>query len=1082
MYRGIAHSGLSRIPTSRHVPIRINKEYGYRKLSSSAGLWGSAPSWGFRGNKASREKTQVQQAKYEKMVARDKKMGFNRSTDPAWESIPPPAIARKMGPVEFRPNPPTTTEGTALTGSETSFIWDKDNESTKVDPMLPASAVLGRVRPNPPASREAESSSTTEATTTTGSGISWSATSSSSNGEKASWAANPSEVSWTPPRIRMHMSDTPAWQAPIDFKQRGEKQAKPPRLPKFRSHGIARTERDDFDHRINKWPTQTYSAIDGELEPWNGEQSELAGSATENGANSGSETRGYEERKRFLSEYDGRPNFSIHADNRHGGVFGDDREEITVFKKPARVLPYSSASSEFLYGYNICKLAMKEKRRKIYKLYVYTGLMRQSGTIEKENLLRRMAAESRIHVESTMDVGLLDAMSKGRPHNGFALEAEPLEIPKVGHLVAPSKLGVFNAPVYQSPQYVQIKIKGKDRRPFVLVLDEVLDGGNFGAILRSAYFLGVDAVFIVSKNSTPATAVTSRSSAGALECIDYYDVGHLSSFISRSQDHGWKFYGAMPSPSQQDLKASKTGPKKWYDMEGLGDPTSRHPVALVLGNEAEGLRPSIQKMMDAFVTIRRAEEVDVVVDSLNVGVAASILTHAFLYPAVKGAESEWARDRRTQRREAVAAAKENMLFQVDDGKYTVPRYEGVNKVTAATAGAEVGELGGKPALWASSEGQEVEEDPLKGWNPDDDVDEPWEGMEENGVVGENGDEGLKEIRGEVGDKTSSGIDEAALKDVQGELGFKEVRKVLISDNETSEELERRMAAEVASEFVLDRSESNKSDNVIDTEKVDMMENTLEKVVEPSKSEEEEGVEEVKAEAETEAEEPEDEIYWEDIHGSFEEDTRDRADFYLKKEPKEKSKKKKYEWEEIKPQEIDFTAGLVGPPPVTKPATNPPDARLKSKESTGEESEAILTRKLKPNLQIPKRLQEIAAQKGVIITGTPTKKQIKMLKKESKKLQQQLRKKVRDDASAVREALQNKHDPKVLMKVHGQSIKSNCDVNHEKNEEREKEGEKIKEEKEKTMRLKGKSGKIKQKGKDKTDYVKAGTWSVSEIMQ
>ncbi|KAF3286702.1 hypothetical protein TWF970_008547 [Orbilia oligospora] len=983
-------------------------------------------------------------------------MGFNRSTDPAWESIPPPAIARKMGPVEFRPNPPTAaTEGTALTGSETSFIWGKDTESTKVDPMLPASAVLGRVRPDPPAYREAKSSSTTEAATSAGSGISWSATSSSSDGEKASWAANPSEASWKPPRIRMHMSDTPAWQAPVESKQWAEKQAKPPRLPKFRSHGIARTERDDFDHRISKWPTQTYSAIDGELEPWNGEQSEPMESATDNGTSSGSETRGYEERKRFLSEYDGRPNFSIHGDNRHGGVFGDDREEITVFKKPARVLPYSSASSEFLYGYNICKLAMKEKRRKIYKLYVYTGLMRQSGTIEKENLLRRMAAESRIHVESTMDVGLLDAMSKGRPHNGFAVEAEPLEIPKVGHLVAPSKMGVFNAPVYQSPQYVQIKIKGKDRRPFVLVLDEVLDGGNFGAILRSAYFLGVDAVFIVSKNSTPATAVTSRSSAGALECIDYYDVGHLSSFISRSQDHGWKFYGAMPSPSQQDLKASKTGPKKWYDMEGLGDPTSRHPVALVLGNEAEGLRPSIQKMMDAFVTIRRAEEVDVVVDSLNVGVAASILTHAFLYPAVKGAESEWARDRRTQRREVVAAAKENMLFQVDDGKYTAPRYEGVNKVTAATAGAGVGALGGKPALWASSEDQEVEEDPLKGWNPDDDVDEPWEEVEENGVDG------------------------AALKDIQGELGFKEARKVLISDNETSEELERKMAAEVASEFVLDRSESNKSDNFIDTEKVDIMEDTSEKV--ELSTAEEEGIEEVKSEAEIEAEEPEDEIFWEDIHGSFEEDTRDLADFSLKKELKEKSKKKKYEWEEIKPEEIDFTAGLVGPPPVTKL----PDARLKPKESPGGESEAILTRKLKPNPQIPKRLQEIAAQKGVTITGTPTKKQTKMLKKESKKLQQQLRKKVRDDASSVREALHNKHDPKVLVKVHGQSTKNNSDVNHERSEESKKEAEKLKEEKEKEQKRtggKGKAEKIKQKGKDKTDYVKAGTWSVSEIMQ
>ncbi|KAK6515042.1 hypothetical protein TWF506_007394 [Arthrobotrys conoides] len=1090
MYRGIAHSGLSRIPTSRHVSIRINPEYGcgsYRRLSSSTRLWSKAPPWSFRGNKTAREKAQVDRVVHDQGI-KDRKAGYTKSTDPAWESIPPPT-GRRMGRVDFRAKPPN--EGTALTGSETSFIWgnDKDGESNNVGAVLPASAVLGRLRPDQMVGRDVEKtevSGKVDGSNGTNPPISWAT---SLHGARP-WSDNPDQVSWKPPKIRTHLSDVPpALEVPVETK-RVEKAYTPPR---FRSHAMGQTKRDDYDTRLEKWPNQTYSALDEELEPWNGEQSELAESGTD---------KEHEDRRKYLSEYDARPNFRTYAASRHNGVFDDDgREEMTILKKPARVLPYSSASSEFLYGYNICKLALKEKRRKIYKLYVYTGLMRQSGTIEKENILRYLAADSKLQVVSTMDVGLLDAMSKGRPHNGFALETEPLETPKVGHLVTPTNLGVFNAPVYQSPQYVQIKIKGKDRRPFVLVLDEILDGGNFGAILRSAYFLGVDAVFIVSKNSTPATAVTSRSSAGALECIDYYDVGHLPSFISRSQEYGWKFFGAMPSPSQNVLKASKTSSKKWYDMEGLGDPTSRSPVALVLGNEAEGLRPSIQKMMDAFVTIRRADEVDVVVDSLNVGVAASILTHAFLYPAVKGAESEWAKDRRTERKEAKVAAEAvegNMLFQIDDGKYTVPRYEGVNKIETTTFGNAAGGAGEKPDLLAGLEDQEVEEDPLKGWNPDDDVDETWEEMEENEVVDEKGDEGLEERQIE-GEDEMKGFEEdegewedeiddpsliEALEDVHAEMENKGVfkdgearDKELLKIEEAimkgahkapakkegskelqgSEELERKMAADVASEFVLDISGKSRSDDEI----LDSTEDIPEEVPEVSTAEES------TAEAEMEIGE---ELDWEDIHEIVDKGIEGQKNIESEETLKEKAAKSRYDWDIIKPQEIDFAAGLVGPAPVILPAGEVPKKKKPEK-------------KVNPNQILPKRIKEVMEAKGIKLTGTVTKKQKKMLKKESKKMHQELRKKVRDDASAVREALQNNHDPKVLQQIHGQSVKRNSDVNRDKNEERRKQVEEKKEEKMgKLGGAKGKAGKLKQRGKDKTDYVKAGTWSVSEVLQ
>ncbi|KAK6332916.1 hypothetical protein TWF696_002934 [Orbilia brochopaga] len=351
---------------------------------------------------------------------------------------------------------------------------------------------------------------------------------------------------------------------------------------------------------------------------------------------------------------------------------------ITVIRKEPRELPRTTHTSEFLYGYNMCYLALKNMRRKIHRLYIYTGLMRQGGSIERENRLRTKAQASGIPVSTTMDSRLLDAMSKGRPHNGFALEAEPLELPKIAYLGGVAN-GKFNAPIAQSTSYVQIQSKGGRKYPFVLILDELSDGGNFGAILRSAYFLGVDAVLVVSQNSAEPTAVMSRSSAGALEAIDMFNVADLAQLIGKSRDNGWKFFGAMPSPSNREVASSKTKRSiKWYDSEGLNDPTHFGPVALVMGNEANGLRPTIQKLMDCYATVTKIGSADELLDSLNVAVAASVLCHAFLRPVNKGKMPEQMIDNRSLKRimrgelDAEQIRAKNTMFKVDDGMYQPP--------------------------------------------------------------------------------------------------------------------------------------------------------------------------------------------------------------------------------------------------------------------------------------------------------------------------------------------------------------------------------------------------------------------------
>ncbi|KAK6500207.1 hypothetical protein TWF481_010556 [Arthrobotrys musiformis] len=1116
MYRGIAHPGLSRIPTSRHVSIGVNRScgYGYRQLSSSTALWkAGTPMWGFRGTKGSRERAMEKKIVWEK-AKREQQAGIRKTTDPAWNSIPPPASVK---PVEFRVRPPT--DGTALTGSETSFIWGKGKNRgsgpEKIDPMLPASAVLGRVRPgdNKRARRAAseradEAPQNPPARKNETPTIRW--TGAPQNGYANTWPSGSEEATWTEPKIRKHLSNVPPGLNTTIAAQTLPPPIinGPPRISSW-SANLRDHEREDYEWRINKKPAHTYTPLEPELEPWDGERSELPEVEEGNEIISPEREISRDGRGTYRGSARYRPQQSYNDRN-------DDLEEMTILKRPARVLPFTTGTSEFLYGYNICRLAMKEKRRKIYKLYVYTGMMRQGGTLEKESILRRIAEDSKVEVESTMDLGLLDAMSKGRPHNGFVLEAEALQIPKVGHLVEPTSFGTFNAPIFQSSQYVQVKLKQQGRQPFVLILDELLDGGNFGAILRSAYFLGVDAVFIVSKNSTPATAVTSRSSAGALECIDYYNVGDLPTFITESKSRGWKFYGAMPSPTQRELKSSKTKTARWYDMEGLGDPTSRGPVALVLGNEADGLRPSIQKMMDAFVTIRKGDTVDDVVDSLNVGVAASILTHAFLHPAVRGAPSLPAVDRRTTKRRIEGKLpQENMLFQVDDGKYTAPRYEG-GKAMAAGAAASAGGMGAVDLLDALKDQKVEEEDPLKGWNPDDDVDgsleevaenEVTDGKEERGLVEEEEDDDEEmwveeEEEGEEEEEEGWGEEEEELESLpeewEDESGEsfeideeipKQVEENLASKRENSKGRERKIVAEGAQKRVPESSSTDKKPqtNVEATGNEEQPHDEFEfvDVPEPAELSPQEltyKIAQTNPEARINKGEPDDgpELEWEDVVDLAEKNFEQAAEDQDAMELKQEYRKKRYEWDAIKPVEPDFSAGLVGPSLVI----GDPVSLQKARE---------LEKKKNSIQPLKKGLQEIADAKGFDFNNkNPTKKQKKLLKKEQKKLNQNLRKKVREEAASVRSALAGGKDPVVLKGVAKQQM--TVQIQHEKKkellEEIRREGGRgpvrRKGDEEKTLpgneNANEKGKKIKQKGKDETDYVKAGTWNVSEALQ
>lgn len=144
----------------------------------------------------------------------------------------------------------------------------------------------------------------------------------------------------------------------------------------------------------------------------------------------------------------------------------------------------------------------------------------------------------------------------------------------------------------------------------IVVLDEIQDPRNLGAICRVAETAGVDGVVIPRHRSAEVTPTVCRSSAGAVEHLPVARVRNIADFLADAGNSGFWRHGAAAE-----------GAERWDEVDWTG------PVVLVMGSEGKGLRPRVAKACDRLVALPLAGKVD----SLNVATAAS----ALLYEAVR---------------------------------------------------------------------------------------------------------------------------------------------------------------------------------------------------------------------------------------------------------------------------------------------------------------------------------------------------------------------------------------------------------------------------------------------------------------
>ena len=220
-----------------------------------------------------------------------------------------------------------------------------------------------------------------------------------------------------------------------------------------------------------------------------------------------------------------------------------------------------------LYGWHTVKAALENPARRIRRL------------MATENAARRLADDGvSLPVEPELvRPDVIDArLGPDAVHQGLLAEADPLPALTVDELTPGG---------------------------IVLVLDQITDPHNVGAILRSAAAFAVGAIVTTARHSPEATGVLAKSASGALELVPLVSVQNLARGMEELRERGFLLVG-LDSAGETDL----------------ADVTLRAPLALVLGAEGRGLRQLTKTTCDQIVRI----DLPGAIKSLNVSNAAAL--------------------------------------------------------------------------------------------------------------------------------------------------------------------------------------------------------------------------------------------------------------------------------------------------------------------------------------------------------------------------------------------------------------------------------------------------------------------------
>lgn len=237
---------------------------------------------------------------------------------------------------------------------------------------------------------------------------------------------------------------------------------------------------------------------------------------------------------------------------------------------------------DMVAGRNAVMEALKGSRS-VNKLMIANGST--EGSIKE---IIAVAKEKGVNIQY-WERSKLDSIARGIRHQGVLAQVAPVQ--------------------YAELEDILQVAKDRNEPPFIVLLDELEDPHNLGAILRTADAAGVHGVLIPKHRSCPLSATVAKTSAGAVEHVPVARVGNLVQTIKKLKQKGlW-------------VAAADMDGKDYYDTDLTG------PLLLIIGSEGQGVGRLVKEQCDFVVRIPMVGKIN----SLNASVAGSIL----MYEAMK---------------------------------------------------------------------------------------------------------------------------------------------------------------------------------------------------------------------------------------------------------------------------------------------------------------------------------------------------------------------------------------------------------------------------------------------------------------
>lgn len=240
-----------------------------------------------------------------------------------------------------------------------------------------------------------------------------------------------------------------------------------------------------------------------------------------------------------------------------------------------------------------------EKKTQIFGLRVVIEAINSGENIDKVFLQKGLRGELYSELENLLNansintsyvpVEKLNRLTRNN-HQGVVANISPIEFYELDNLV--------------------LNTIESGKTPFFLLLDQISDVRNFGAIIRTAECTGVNGIIIQKKGGAPVNGDTVKTSAGAVFKVPICKVDHIKDAMFHLQSSGIKVIAATEKTNNS-----------------IYDVSFKEPCAIIMGSEDKGISPSILKLVDDKARLPLLGEIE----SLNVSVACGV----FLYEAVR---------------------------------------------------------------------------------------------------------------------------------------------------------------------------------------------------------------------------------------------------------------------------------------------------------------------------------------------------------------------------------------------------------------------------------------------------------------